>query len=159
MIDTAEFTEQLADIGPILGEAMIAETEDREAWQIVLEAAQITIEPDHDRDCLIFSSDLGSPPPDKSASFYAFALRVNNMWPFTGGIYLGLDAESEEITLFSVLPVSGLDSQRLAAMVVDFAERRVAWASAVVQGGPAEVGEMPEGTVEDASDPRTIIRG
>ncbi|MEO1419851.1 MAG: type III secretion system chaperone [Pseudomonadota bacterium] len=159
MIDTAEFTEQLADVGPILGEAMIAEAEDREAWQVVLEAAQITIEPDHDRDCLVFSSDLGSPPADKRDALYAFALKVNGMWPFTGGIYLGLDSESEEVTLYSVLPVNGLDSQRLAAMIVDFAERRVAWAGVVAQGGPSEGNDLPEGAVDEALETRNIIRG
>jgi hypothetical protein len=134
------------EVGPFLGEARIDHYPNAKLWRVIIsDKAEIFVEPDEARGCLVFASNLATPPADKAANLYEFLMRVNNLWQDTGGLRFALEEPGGDALILRDQPTEPLrHATELANALLDFAERTHFWRQVAETGGPTEDAETSQ---------------
>lgn len=82
---------------------------------------------------ILFFCKLGSVTADKQADLFRLLLEANNLWNGTGGAILGLQRDTDIVTLAARLPLEALQASHLATVLEAFIDTADFW-SGVIAG-------------------------
>jgi hypothetical protein len=117
----------MTEIGPWVDAAQVVQHEEG-LWSIVLdEDLVIVVEHDGDRDMLVLTVSLGTPPPEDEAIMHSMLLQTNALWRDTGAIRMGLDSPGGEVVLMADVPLKGLDVDGLGYRLHRYTEAALGW--------------------------------
>jgi hypothetical protein len=123
----------MKEIGPWVDAAQVTQDGD-DLWSIVLdEDFVIEVEQDADRDALMLTVSLGSPPAENESMIHALLLQTNALWRDTGGIQLGLTGQDREVLLMLPVPLKELDVDSLGNCLYRFTDAALGWREVIAK--------------------------
>lgn len=131
----------MAETGKLLDPIIIiTEYAEQGAFRLIHdEGPETYLEHDAERDVIVASGDIGTPPPHAAAEVYVLFLRMSALGRETGGLRFGLDADGGADMLLWDLPLGVLSPQSLAAVLSGFVERMRMWRQIVAAGSQFEI--------------------
>jgi hypothetical protein len=147
----------MAEIGALADLMAVAEHEGENVWALrVDEETLLFADLEQERDCLVLSGEVGTPPPSDRARLHDLLLRYNFHWDETGGVRMAVEGQDGPVIQLVDVPLAGLDGHRLQALVRGFTTKLQAW-RAILQGGASPEG----GAAQAGSGPHGpfVIRG
>jgi Tir chaperone protein (CesT) family len=137
MADKAHVHALMAEIGPAMGLAEVAEFERDNLWTLVVnEGTVLFADYDPEDARLWLSADVCVPWPGDRSRLYELLLQYNAQWRQTGGTRLALDGPEGSVILAYDLPVAGLDLHGLRTIVSNFRDTLDGWRK-IVAAAPA----------------------
>lgn len=94
----------------------------------------VTLELVEEQGKLVLSIDLGQPAPGNRFAVYETMLNYNLLWPETGGVKMGLGGAGGSLVQMFELNTTGLDVERLEAVLEGFVAKAQMWRRFVAEG-------------------------
>ena len=145
MADFDQIQQLILELGPTTDEIDEVQEEGSAAWTIFFADSSVGIDYVEEQDKLVLSSSVGRLPEGDREKSYQFLLFYNNAWDQTGGVKMALESEDGDVLMMLDLNASLMDLNTLRDILIRFAEKSVAWRTAVtsgLQGGAAD--NMPQ---------------
>lgn len=98
---------------------------------------------------VVLSADLGSVPEENELRFLARLLELNALWQETDGLMFARDPRSGAVLIMRSAHLAQLDFASFEALLLDFAERALAWTKIVASG----VAPSPRTDVTPSDEP------
>jgi hypothetical protein len=118
----------MSEVGPVLAPMAIDEWSEEKAWGVVLEDdLNVLVQFDEDKNCLVLSCELGTPPPGDRHALYELLLQLNYHWTTTGGNRMALDGPGGGVVQVYEIGAEQLDATGLSSVLSSFAGTARAW--------------------------------
>lgn len=115
-------------LGPVLDPVAIDFAEEERIWGIEMEEdLAVIIQFDEQKNCLVLSCELESPPEDDRTSLYETLMQLNYHWEVTGGIRMAIDGPRGNIVQLFEIGADDLDIQKLSTLVGAFSGTARVW--------------------------------
>ena len=126
-------------IGPILDPLAIDFLEEAQAWAVAIEEdIAVLIQFDDRKNCLVLTTDLGSPPAGDRTALYETLMQLNYHWDATGGVRMAVDQAGGDVMQIYEISAENMDFGRLAETIAAFAAMASAWRRVVERPSSAE---------------------
>ena len=150
MLEYAQVSEILAELGAQLDLPEVVAFEEQESWALSTDPKRdeiIAVDYDARTSKLVLSASLGTPPDELRCSTYEFLLKYNLFWAHTDGVRMALDGDNGGIVQLFDLPLHDLTAHGLTTVFVNFRDVARAMRPLIAQGiGEAEDALDPEGS-------------
>ncbi|HSJ04117.1 MAG: type III secretion system chaperone [Verrucomicrobium sp.] len=135
MSDIQATSSLLTEVAPILNlEALVQhETEeDGSSWDLVFDD-DLMVQAFHQEDVgrLVFTADVGTPPPLETSRVHKLLLEYNYLWRETSGVRMALEPPEGTVVMIYDVTVDSLDGVTLRNILENFANAARAWKAMV----------------------------
>jgi len=121
----------MSEIGPALGLAAVLEHEAERQWELVLtDGFSLWVDYEGSDDRLTFTGDIIELGSEASRNILVRMLQYNAGTAETGGVRLALDEHFHALQIYDT-PVAGMSLDELKTIVLDLADKIVAWRGAL----------------------------
>ncbi|MEM7023429.1 MAG: type III secretion system chaperone [Pseudomonadota bacterium] len=144
MVDQSQIHHLMAEIGPVLGLAGVAEYGEGDVWALVVDDnLEILARLDPTAGCLVLTADIGTPIPERQSDLYKTLLLYNNQRDRTGGVQMALAAPDGPVVQSLVLSSTDLTIEKLADVLTGFIEINLGWRE-IITGANPDVNDASE---------------
>lgn len=124
-------------LGPVLEPLAIDFAEEGRIWGIEMEEdLAVIVQFDEQKNCLVLSCELGSPPEGDRTALYEMLMQLNYHWDVTGGTRMAIDCPRGNIVQLFETGADGLDIQKLSTLVAAFSSTAEIWRR-IIQSPPS----------------------
>lgn len=150
--DAAQFTQMMAELGPLFDLAAVIELDGGREWKLAVDEDNlVSVELDPVTGSLVLSADIASLPADKTRDFLEMLLIYNGQWAQTGGVRMSLTEPGGLVVQSVELFGDALDLSTLATVLKNFLDIRAGWRTVMDPGAQSARLEVKGGEQGEAA--------